>query len=272
MAQLLDITPAEYHALDAFSSSVAKTVIKQSPAHARAGFRKTPTKPMESGDILHHLVLGKGKDFEPIDAKDYKTDKAKAARDAAREAGKVPVLVADLEEYRVTAEKVRQQLADRGIVLDGRSEQAITWIEHTEFGDVPCKALLDHVWEDKGLILDLKMTADASPAAVERTSENLGYGIQRAAYTRALVALRPEFEGKAGFAFAFCEYDDPWAINVAEPDGLFCELGERRWLRAVREWAKCRRDNVWPSYGTAINPLSAPTWALSRESLQPGEQ
>jgi hypothetical protein len=54
-------------------------------------------------------------------------------------------------------------------------------------------------------------------------------------------------------------------MNVCEPDGIFRELGERRWIRAVTEWARCTAENRWPSYGTTVNPITAPTWALARE-------
>ena len=265
-ASLLELSPDEYHALDAFSSSAAETTIARSVGHARVGYRKVPTKAMESGDIIHRLLLGKGKDYQVVQASDWRTKAAQAQRDAARAQGLVPVLTEDFERLNVAAENIRCQLADRGIILDGRSEQAITWTEHTEFGDVPCKALFDHVWPEQGIIIDLKTTADASPSAVERTAENLGYGIQRAAYTRALTALDPGLAGRVAFAFVFCEIEEPYAINICEPDGVFAELGERRWWRAVTEWARCLRDGKWPTYGTAVNPISAPAWALAREA------
>lgn len=272
-AKLLDISPDEYHALDAFSSSAAKTVIARSPGHARAGYRKVPTKAMERGDIIHRLLLGKGKDYHVVHAADWRTKNAQQQRDEARAQGLVPVLHDDFENYNIAAEAIRCELADRGIILDGRSEQAITWTEHTEFGDVPCKALFDHVWPEQGIILDLKTTEDASNAAVERTAENLGYGIQRAAYTRALSALDPGLAGRIAFAFIFCEVkEEPYAVNVCEPDGVFAELGERRWWRAVTEWGRCLRDGKWPTYGTSVNPITAPTWALAREGYATDER
>lgn len=265
-AKLLDISSDEYFELDAFSSTAAKIVHSRSPGHARAGYRKKPSKVLDAGNVIHRLVLGKGKDYHVVHAADWRTKAAQQQRDEARAQGLTPVLHDDFERYNLAAESIRCQLADRGIILDGLSEQPITWTEHTEYGDVPCKAMFDHVWPEQGLILDLKTTADASPNAVERTSENLGYGIQRAAYTRALTALDPGLAGRVGFAFVFCEIEDePYAVNVCEPDGVFCELGERRWLRAVNTWARCLRDDHWPTYGTAINPLSAPTWALARD-------
>lgn len=273
VAQLLDISIDEYHALDAFSSSMAKTLISRSPAHARAGIRKTPTKAMERGDVIHKLLLGKGKDFEVIEHGDYRTKAAQEKRDEAREKGLVPILAHQIESACVAAESIRIQLADRNIVLDGRSEQAITWTEHTEFGDVLCKALLDHVWLDTGMIVDIKTTDNAALSAVERTAENFGYGIQHAAYTRAVGEFDPDLVGRIGFGFIFCETEEePFAVNICEPDGPFSELGERRWLRAAREWARCTRDNHWPGYGPAVNPISAPTWALAREGYATGER
>ena len=200
-AQLLDLPTDKYFALDAFSQSAAKTLINRSPAHARAGYRKTPTKAMERGDIIGRLLLGKGKDFEPIQAANYQTNAAKAKRDAAREQGLVPVLAHDLENYCLAAESIRVQLAERGIILDGQSEQQVAWTERTEFGDVTCKGMFDHVWLDTGIIIDLKTTADASPSAVERTAENLGYAIQYTTYTHTLTTLDPGLAGKVAFAF-----------------------------------------------------------------------
>jgi hypothetical protein len=271
-AQLLDITADEYFALDAFSQSAAKTLITKSPLHARAGYRKIPTKRMERGDVIGRLLLGKGKDYEVLHHDSYNTKAAKADRDAARAAGRVPVLADDFEDHKKAAELIRAKLADRGVVLDGVSEQQITWVEHTEFGDVVCKGMFDHVWIDRGMILDLKVTEDASPAFVERNAENLGYGIQWAAYTRALEQLKPEFAGKVGMAFAFCEPDEPHAMNLAEPGGAFAELGMRRWLRAVREWARCTKENDWPSYGSGVNTITVPPWALARESASVDER
>jgi hypothetical protein len=217
-------------------------------------------------------VLGKGKDYAVVQASDWRTKAAQQQRDDARAKGLVPVLAHDFEDYCVAAERIRVELATRKILLDGLSEQAITWVEHTDYGDVQCKGLLDHVWPDVGMILDLKVTADASPTSVERTSENLGYAIQAAAYSRAVAALSPDLAGRVAFAFAFCEADDPWAINISEPDGVFREIGERRWLRAVREWALCKRNNSWPSYGEAVNPISAPSWALAKEGYTADER
>lgn len=266
-ARILNLSQQEYFANGGFSSSVAKVLIAKSPAHARAGLSKEPSKTLDRGSCIHRLVLGAGKDYAVIQHSDWRTKDSQKQRDDARAQGLVPVLAHEFEEYCLAAESIRVQLSDRGIDLDGQSEIAVEWIESTDFGDVRCQGMFDHAWIDRGMILDLKITEDACPSSVERTSANLGYGIQWAAYTRALEALKPEWAGKVGFAFAFCEPDEPYAINLAEPDGQFRELGKKQWLRAVRSWAECNATNKWPSYGTAVNPLSAPGWAVQREEL-----
>lgn len=264
-ARILEVSADEYHQRDEFSSSLAKTTLKQSPLHARAAIGKRPTKGMDRGSIIHRLVLGKGKDYEVIQHANFTTKDAKRDRDAARAKGLVPVIAHDFEDYNKAAESIRVQLADRGYVLDGDSELAITWDEETPHGIVACRCMLDHVWLKTGVILDLKITEDAAPGAIERNAENMGYPIQSTAYTRALAALDPSLAGRVKFLFAFCEPDEPHAINIVQPDGVFREIGERRWERAVNTWGECLKNNRFPAYGDTVNQLSSPPWALSRE-------
>ncbi len=266
-ARILDVTPDEYHALPGFSSTLAKTLISQSPRHAKAQRGKPPTKEMDRGQVLHTMVLGKGKRFAPVPFKDWRTDAAKETRDNYRKAGLVPMLTRELGEAETTAVAIKAGLAERGIHLDGVSELAIEWEEPSEHGPVLCRAMMDHVWLDAGVILDLKITDDAATAAIERTAENLGYAIQRAAYVRALTALRPKLAGRVDFLFAFCEPGEPHAMNLCRPDGSFRTIGDLRWTRAVNTWGGCLATDTWPDYGPEINQLSAPTWALVREGI-----
>jgi hypothetical protein len=264
-ARILDVSPDAYHELPQFNVSTAKIVIDRSPLHAKSQHGKKPTKEMDLGNVVHTLVLGKGKRFEVLDFEDYKTKAAREAREAVRAEGKVPILGPDYDRAHEIAERIRAEIGSRSVVLDGQSEVVIAWTEDTLWGPVECRCMLDHVWLDRGVIFDLKTTSNASPHAVERTSENLNYAMQAYAYRRAFELLRPEFRGKADFLFGFVETDEPYAVNVARPDGTFRELGQRRWERAVLTWAECSKDNHWPAYGRGVNPLSAPAWALNKE-------
>lgn len=270
-ARVVDCDPEQYHARPGLSASIAATLIARSPLHAWSqhpaygGKGKKATKAMDEGTIGHRLVLGKGRDYRALDFDDYRTNAAKAARDAAIADGFVPVLAERLAELQQTADAIRIELARHRIQLDGQSELCIEWHEKSESGPVLCRAMLDHVWLERGRILDLKLVADAAPAKVERSAENFGYAIQHAAYTRALAALMPNLAGRVEMLFAFCEKEAPHAVNVCRPDGVFRALGEARWVRAVETWGACVKNNAWPGYGEVFNTLSAPTWALHRE-------
>ena len=271
MANLLSIDPDDYHSLHGLSASTAKTIVAQSPLHAwhqhgaygAAG--KKPTKLMDRGNVIHSLVLGKGKAFRVIDHDSWRTNASKDARDEARAAKLIPILREDYDDAEMATVEIMKELSDRGVVLDGVSEQAIAWTEDSESGPVACRGMMDHLRMDAGQIVDLKIVSSADPTSVERSAESFGYAIQAAAYQRALVQMRPELAGRTRFLFLFCEATPPYAMNVCEPDGVFAEIGERRWLRAVEIWGRCIKRNEWPGYGKTVNRLSAPPWALARE-------
>jgi hypothetical protein len=268
-AQIVSCTPEEYFKRPGFSASRAKTVITRSPAHAKSFVEKDPCVTLDRGAVIHRLTLGKGKAFKiaPPEITEWRTKEAKAFRDGTRAEGLIPVKAHEFAEWESASKKLVEQLAARDIALDGLSECVIEWYEETPHGPLLCKGMFDHLWIDRGRILDLKVTENAAPDAVERTAENLGYAIQWAAYTRALTALRPDLAGRVKFQFAFIEPDEPWALNLAEPDGMFRELGEQRWLRACETWAKCQAEQKWPAYGDGVNRLGAPQWALAKEML-----
>lgn len=270
-ARILEVTDDEYFALPELSSSCAKTLVEKSPLHAWTehpafgGRGKGSTRYTERGDVVHALVLGAGKKFEVLDFDDYRSNAAKEARDAAREAGLVPILKHHFSEAQTTALQIIAALAQRGINLDGHSELAVEWFEPSEHGPVACKGKMDHVYLDRGRVIDLKVVSTADGDSCEKSAERFGYAIQAAAYTRAIERLRPELVGRVDVLFAFCEPEPPYAMNLMRGDGTFRELGERRWLRAVEMWGSCLKANKFPGYGDGINVLSPPAWALAKE-------
>lgn len=272
-AQVLRISAAEYHKRPGLSSSIATILIQQSPAHAKAahaaygGEGSTPTRSTDRGSVVHAITLGKGAEYVALDFDDFKTKAAREARDAARAAGRIPILQDDLDAAEKIAARLTANLFERGIELTGESELAIEWHEPSPHGPVLCRCMMDHAWLGGGSarVLDLKVTHNASPAAIEKSAENFGYAIQFAAYTRALVALEPGLAGRLDFLFAFQEPESPYVMNLVRPDGAFREIGERRWRRAVEEWGKAIATDTWPGYGQTVNSLSVPAWALAKE-------
>lgn len=270
-ARRLTCTAAQYHRdpceRPSLSCSAASTLVTRSPLHAWAthpklgGIERESTDEMKFGSVVHALVLGKGDAFEELAFDDFRTNRAKDARDNAIACGRIPMLARHLERANKVAGEVSLQLARRGVVFGGESEVAIEWEEETEGGPVLCRSMIDHLIEDEALIIDLKTTGDAHPESFARSAINLGYAMQSVVYPRALEALRPDLVGRVHFLFAIVETSPPYACLVGEPAGDMRALGELRWSRAVRTWAQCLKTNTWPAYGDGIAHLGLPDWA-----------
>lgn len=271
-AQILDVTEAAHHAdpceTPSLSPSIAKVLLDASPLHAwqrhprLGGTPREATATFDHGHLVHALVLGRGAEIVTVDAEDWRTKAAREARDAARDAGKIPVLAGDLDAAQEGATKIRERLADRGLPLLGRSEVTAVWQEPVLGGSIWCRGRMDHV--DSPQIVDLKTARSAHPRACVRHVIEYGYDVQAAAYSRALVAVNPELEGRVDFVFAFVETDPPYAVHCCRLDAMMREHGERRWVRACESWGWCLSRDEWPGYSTGIEYLEAPPWLLSR--------
>jgi len=274
-ARILDCTQAEYFAdpcaVPSLSSSVAHTLVTESPLHAwnghprLGGVRSDSTESTDAGAIVHKLLLGKGSDIAIISADDFRTKLARQARDEAIAAGHVPILEHRYAEIAATAEMLRQKLLVRGVEFNGQSEVAVEWFDDGVNGPVCCRSMFDHVFMDRGLIYDLKTIRSANPKVCARHSVDYGYDIQHAAYKRALARLRPEFEGRVDMLFVFVEIQPPCDIVIARPDGQLSELGAMRWGRAVEVWERCLSRDHWPGYAETPVRLEAPPWVIAQE-------
>jgi hypothetical protein len=272
----LGIPPARYHAdpceRPALSSSVASLIVARSPAHARLAHprlgggvkRDDPTADMDRGTLLHRLILGRGSEVEAVDAKDWRTNAAKDAREAARGAGRIPVLQWKLREAELAAEVLRANMGDAGVELDGESEVVIVWEEKSDRGvPVLCRAMIDH-WAAP-VEIDLKTTDDASPDACIKKIGPMGYAIQRAAYLSGLEHVFPDLAGRIVQRIVWCEAEAPFCVTPVELSGEFLEYGRRRWRRAVNRWAECLESGEWPGYTRGVIRAEPPPWLLSQD-------
>jgi hypothetical protein len=261
------------------SSSIAHTLVSRSPLHAwaqhpRFGARgKKPTREMDLGSVAHTLLLGRGKRFVVIkppegeeDYQDFKKKAAREARDAARAAGKIPLLQKHLDEALELAEAIRPRLEEFGFKLTGESEMTALWEERADDGSiVNCRGMIDHLILDSGSILDLKIVRSAHPKACQSHLVGFGGDIQSHAYTSAVEFNHPELAGRVEFTFLFCEAEYPHAVTPVFRNGTMRELGELRWRRAVNSWAKCLKANRWPAYVESPIGVDAPPWAFGAE-------
>lgn len=270
-----DMSADVYHADPAqepsLSSSIAKTLISRSPAHAYAEHPKLggtyepdTTRKMDVGSCAHVLLLGRGAKIHVIDAKSYQTNAAKAERDNARERGEIPVLLADYELASNMVSAARSALDAAGEIAAFTDAQA-ELVAIAEDRGMWLRAMADRFDERNLVIWDYKTTStNASPQSVGRLIEAMGYDVSAAHYEHVFGLLRPEWRGRLTFRWLIQETDPPYEATICEIDATGREIGRRKAAFARGLWRDCMTSGEWPGYPRGIVTASYPAWAESR--------
>lgn len=249
------------------SVSGAKKLLTTCPAkfayereHGRA-----PKAEFDFGHAAHLKVLGKGARLAVIDARDYKTDKAKGEKAAAYASGQVPMLVGQIPVVDAMAAAIRRHpLASRLLAPDpAMSEQSGFWLD--EQHGVWRRLRIDRMcWlGDRLVIVDYKTCESADNESCRKALRNFGYDQQDDWYTTGARAL--ELHDEPGFLFVFQERTAPYLVNVVGCDDGAVAYGHRLNDKALSIFAECQATGVWPGYGSEITYLSLPGWVRSVE-------
>jgi hypothetical protein len=273
-----DIDEATYHRdpclTPSLSCSVAQALILESAAHAYLRHPKLggqpfkPTAAMDNGTLIHALLLGVGlKRIEIVECDNWTKKSHQEIRDAARDAGLVPVTRRQYDDALIATARIGERLKAKGYELKGHSEVSIFWRETTRDGvEIECRGRMDHLLDHHGY--DLKITADANPRTLTRGHlTRMGYDIQGCAYTRGLENALPHLRGRCDFTFLFCEPEPPYCVTPIRCSGSLRELGERKWSRALDTWERCLRRNEWPDYVDGVVYAEAAPWELDEYGL-----
>jgi hypothetical protein len=256
------------------SSSIAKLLCLSSPVHAwHAHPRLNPTavhddaEHFDIGTAAHALLLEGVSNIAVVDAKDWRTNAAKDARDAARAAGRTPLLAKVWGDVQAMVGALREQLdlhrdGGAGMFQLGEPERTLVWRE----GDTWCRARLDWLRPAAGprgewAIDDYKTTPNANPDTWTRSLFSNGFDLQVAWYLRGLKVLTG-YEGT--FRFAVQETTAPYAASVVAlgPDAL--TLAEKKRLYALEVWGECRARREWIGYPQRTCYAALPAWEESR--------
>jgi len=219
------------------------------------------------GTAAHRYVLGAGPHVTVIAADDWRTKKAKDARDEARQHGFVPMLSAEYAEVRAMTTAVREHPIARALFDPGRGkpEQSLFW-QDGEFG-IWRRARLDWLPEPRRggriVIPDYKTTASADPASIRKHVANYGYHQQAAWYIDGIRALG--LDEDPAFLFVFQEKMPPYLVTVVQLDDEAEAVGRARNELAMEIWRDCTQAGVWPGYSQDIELITLPPWAARTE-------
>jgi hypothetical protein len=273
---------AEYHADPAptpsLSSGIASTLITATPRQARFKHpRLNPTleqednKKYDLGTVAHELVLGRGPGIVPIEADDWRTKAAQAARDEAIEAGKQPCLMKVYEQAIEMRTALFDQLQadpdNRDAFTNGVPEQTVLWKEQTPFGQMWMRALIDWRMSDRPAIYDYKTFAGekgADPEAFVKHIVGAGRDVQDPHYSRGLAAVLGVPLEDVVFRFVVQDPKPPYNAVIVELDAQTKEWSHGRWQWALNRWSMCAATGEWPGFAPRTHYVGAPGWAQAQ--------
>jgi hypothetical protein len=271
-----------YHADPVPGGSVTATGLRKLTHGTPAAYRywrdhqEPPKRVFDLGSAAHRYVLGKGATIVEVDAVDYKTKNARAARDAAYEAGKTPLLPHEHEQVKAMAAALQADpLASRVLDLNyGTTECSIVWRDPS---GITCRARLDYLRD--ALIggwwlylVDYKTTTSASVEDLEKSIFNFGYHQQLAFYADGCVALglvaQPE---QVAAIIVAQEKTPPYLVNTRKLDAMSLRIGREENRRAISTYVECTRSNTWPGYNERADQIpliGVPAWAERRWMME----
>jgi len=272
-AGVYDMPDTKYHADPAprpsLSSSLAKILLSKSPRHAWLAHPRLNKRHMEEtaakfnvGSAAHALLLEGEDAVAVIDADSFRSKEARAARDAAYEAGKIPLLAAQALDVKMMHEaaleqiKVHREASD--VFAEGKPEQTLVWQEP---GGIWCRARVDWL-KGNGDIWDYKTTTSAHPDDWERRLFDLDGDLQHAWYRRGVRALG--LSENPRFRFILQEVSDPYALSVVDLMPAAQVMGDTKVNRALEIWRDCLKRNYWPGYSDQTYYIEPPVWRQSR--------
>lgn len=256
----------DYRREEGVNQSSLKRIL-ESPAHYQAALknRLIPTTAMEIGTAVHCLTLDGQKVFDAqyVKKPDGIKLNTKDGREWKETVGRKKALAAGGKDDPWGSVHGMDASLKRLAWFDPSQDE---FIEHNEVSiywgwhGVKCKARLDRVLVDEGIVLDLKTTDSVDPETFMKKVVNLGYDFQAAYYAKAA-----EFAYEKPFRFIFVavERKAPYTVDLFEVTPTMMEEGVRKCNLALMRYAECAMVGEWPNRDPQIHSLEYPTWYKS---------
>lgn len=284
-----DVPMGHYHASPAVNARLAQVILSGCPATAFYESFLNPNRvyqdssdTLDAGAITHALLLeGDYSRAEIIDPNDHPAKSTgaipagwtnasiRAARDAARANGRLPILKSAFAAIRAQVDAAREYI--EGVRLDepaihaafqpdgGASELSIFWDDAgTLFRIRP-----DRINRERALIVDYKSTdSSAEPVTWGRAQmTRLGFYMNAAFYLRG---IRATFGTNPAYCFLVQEREPPYLCSLVGLDPAALALGDAKVDYALKLWRKCATSRIWPAYPPRVCYPSLPPWEAAR--------
>jgi hypothetical protein len=243
----------DYHAMRALSASGAWLLAEECAAKF---LWRSPWNPLYEPEaktefdigIAAHLAVLEGQRLADstvlIEFGDYRSVKAREARDAARAAGKVPLLPYQLDIVRAIAGSIQAHPIAGAAFAGGEAEVTLTW-QDPDTG-IPCKARPDYLPRHRRWLVDLKTAASANPRTWRDQAYRLGYHARAAWYldgAQTVLGRAPE-----EYWFVIVEKEPPYLVSVITLDEQALHWGRLANHKACELFRRSAAANDWPGY------------------------
>ena len=235
-----------------------------SPAHYQAALKSKviPTPAMEMGTALHCLTLDGEEAFNKsyvkkpeglsLATKEGKAWKAELGRKKVLNAGGKDDPWGSVQGMDQSLKRLKWYSGTDAEYIK-RNEVSIYW----DWMGVRCKARLDSVLVEEGLVLDLKTTDTVEPDPFLKKVISLGYDFQAAYYAKAAeVAFGKPFK----FLFVAVERKAPYTVDIFEATPDMVEEATYKCEKALQTYALCEENKSWPNREPMIRQLDYPSW------------
>lgn len=259
---------SDYLLMPALSSGILHTLITRTAAHAayEQSVSGDATKASDLGSAAHAILLeGSEACIVVCDFADWRKDEAKAKRDDARAAGKIPLLTAQMGEIRRMVDVARAYIEESPLAQEwagSMSERTAKWQEN----GLICKARFDRVSVKNDLIFDYKTCGGSvNPRDWNRHVIVNGYDIQAAFYQRGYKAIHGR---EARFVWLAQETEPPYICCFMDMAPDFQAFADSRVSRGIGKWGQAIQTGKWSAYPKRVCSLDVPQWALSQEETE----
>ena len=253
----------DYRREEGVNQSSLKKIL-ESPAHYQAAlkFKLIPTPAMEMGTALHALTLDGRKAFDNsyIQKPDGINLSTKAGKEWKATVGRKKVLATGGKDDPWNSVLGMDASLQRLAWFDPAQEDYIKHNEVSIYWDelgVRCKARLDRVALEEGIVLDLKTTDSVEPELFTKKVVSLGYDFQAAYYARA---AEKAFGKPFKFIFVAVERKAPYTVDLFEVTPEMMEEGIYKVEKALKTYAECEKSGNWPNREPVIRQLGYPGW------------
>ena len=267
MSVIHDMPEHEYHAHPALSSTGARRIL-ESPARFKWDqTHRVQKRDFDVGHAVHAKVLGVGSPVEVLDFDSFRTKASQEARDAAYEAGRVPMLAKDMYPINAMTEAVLSHRVARELFEQPGHAEASVFATDPET-DVGMRARFDYLPDFTAptpTAVDLKTAVNASPDGFAKVAAEYRYDIQEEWYRLTYSLAGGDFG--MPFKFVVVEKRAPYLVGVYSLAQEFAELGRGRVRDALNVYAECLATDMWPGYPVDVDPLQPPTWLIFAEGV-----